>query len=116
MEVTMAASIDLVTDVTRYGSSSFVRLIAAMPAGEPIRTSITIEAPFEPSDLAVTEAALLATVALAMQRNCPLRVHGRISRSLRHSIDLYQKTCSCWWPHRYRPIPIEVDVVDDTPP
>jgi hypothetical protein len=112
----MGVSIDLATDVTREGCSNVVGSTAFMPGGETIRTKFIIEAPFEPSDLAVTECSLLAMVALAMQRKYPLRVRGKISRSLRHSIDLYQRACSCWWPHRYKPIPIEVDVADDKLP
>ena len=111
----MAASIDVTTEVIRDRSATIVGLNAAA-ASESIRVAFKIEAPFEPNELAVTEAALLASVALAMQRRCALRLRGKVSRSLRHSIDLYQKTCSGWWPHRYRPIPIEVDVVDDAPP
>ena len=59
---------------------------------------------------------LVAAIALAMQRKCTLRVHGKVSCSLRHTIDLYQRALACWWPHRYRQVQIEVDVVDDEPP
>ena len=69
-----------------------------------------------PTDRAATEAMLIASIALAMQQGSVLRVKGKVSRSLRHTIDLYQEACAWWFPERYRRIEIEAEVLDDLAP
>jgi hypothetical protein len=108
--------IEVWLEAERAGAGTSVGFRAETGEADPIRAQFLIEAPFEPTELAMTEAMLLATLALAMQRRQVLRIHGRVSRTLRHTIDPYQKICARWWPYRYKPIPVEVDVVDDRPP
>lgn len=108
--------IEVWLEVERAGAGTVVGFRALAGELNPVRARFVIEAPVEPSELAMTEAVLLATLALAMQRGEPLRVHGQVSRTLRHTIDLYQQICACWWPHRYRPIAVDVEVVGDQPP
>jgi hypothetical protein len=83
---------------------------------ETFRVDFTIEEAVQTTEVAVSEAMLLAAIALAMQRKAALRLRGKVSRSLRHTLDLYQDACAFWWPHRYRKVPVEVDLVDDRPP
>ena len=112
----MGGTIQITPEVTRRGTATLVGFTTAPPEGDPIQVQFAIEDSFEPSELAVTEAMLVAAIALAMQRKCTLHVNGKVSRSLRHTVDLYQRALACWWPHRYRQVQIEVDVVDDEPP
>lgn len=112
----MGPTIDINPEVSHNNSSTLVGFTASTADGKSIQVSFAVEAPFQPTELAVTEAMLLAALALAMQRNSVLRIRGSVSRSLRHTVDLYQRACACWWPHRYRMVPIEVDVVDDQVP
>jgi hypothetical protein len=111
----VASVIEIRTDVARNGAALTVGLTAFDGQAPPIRAHFVM--PDEaPGSLAVSEAALLATLALAMQRHAALRLHGQISQSLYHSIDLFQHACAAWWPQRYRKIPIEADLVPDRPP
>ena len=112
----LARTIDINPEIVHNKTATLVGFTASTADGESIEVSFTVEAPVEPTELAVTEAMLLAALALAMQRNSVLRIRGKVSRSLRHTVDLYQIACACWWPHRYRMVPIEVDVVDDQVP
>jgi hypothetical protein len=108
--------IEVWLEAERASAGTRVGFRAETGERDPIRAQFSIEPPFEPSELAMSEAMLLATLALAMQRRRPLRLHGQVSRTLWHTIDLYQRICANWWPHRYKPIPVEVEVVDDRPP
>jgi hypothetical protein len=101
------------SDVLQNGERTLVEFIISSTVDEPIKVHFEIETPVVLGRQAVGEAMLLGTLALAMQRNSALRLRGIVSRSLRHSVDLYQNACVYWWPHRYRKIPIDVDVVDD---
>jgi hypothetical protein len=108
-------TIDIEPKAVRNGNSISVGFATSVD-DERFQVDFTLEEAIEVGEVAVCEAMLLAAMALAMQRNAVLRVRGRISRSLRHTVDLYQEACAYWWPHRYRRIPVEVDVVDDRPP
>lgn len=108
--------IEVWLEVERADAGTAVGFRALAGDLNPVRAGFFIETPVEPSELAMTEAVLLATLALAMQRGEPLKIHGRVSRTLRHTVDLYQQICARWWPHRYRPIPVDVEIVDDRPP
>jgi hypothetical protein len=66
-----------------------------------------------PTDRAATEAMMIASIALAMQQRSVLRVKGKVSRSLRHTIDLYQEACAWWFPERYRRVEIEAELLED---
>jgi hypothetical protein len=112
----MSAVIDVVPEVHRRGALTVVGFTASVRGRDPFTVQFEMEGLPQPSDRAVTEAMMIASVALAMQQQCTLRVEGRVSRSLRHTIDLYQDACAWWWPQRYRKMPIEVDVIDDQPP
>ena len=107
--------IEIKPEVDQTGSATIIQFTTSTGDGESFKLEFAVEELYQPSPLAVSEAMLLATIALAMQRKRALRVHGKISRSLRHSIDLYQEACSCWWPRRYCKVPIEVDIADDQP-
>jgi hypothetical protein len=106
-------TLDVDADVLQNGDKTVVEFIISSTIDDPIKVRFEIEKPLVPGKQAVDEAMLLATLALAMHRGSTLRLRGNVSRSLRHSVDLYQKACTYWWPHRYRKIPIEVDVMDD---
>lgn len=111
----MTAVIEVVPDVRWRGPHPVVGFTTSTRDRNSLTVEFEIEGSSEPSELAVTEATMIASIALAMQQKCPLRVRGGVSRSLRHTIDLYQEACLWWWPQRYRKVPIEVDVVDDQP-
>jgi hypothetical protein len=113
--VKMDRLIEIKPEVDQTGSATIIQFTTSTGDGESFKLEFAVEELYQPSPLAVSEAMLLATIALAMQRKRALRVHGKISRSLRHSIDLYQEACSCWWPRRYCKVPIEVDIADDQP-
>jgi hypothetical protein len=112
----MTALIDVVPEVSRRGSLTVVGFTTSARDRSPLTVEFEIEGLAEPSDLAATEAMMIASVALAMQQQCGLRIHGSVSRSLRHTIDLYQEACAWWWPQRYRRVHIDVSIVDDQPP
>jgi hypothetical protein len=108
-------TIEIEPTLARHLNSISVGFTASVD-DETFEVDFTIEDAVEPTEVAVSEAILLAALALAMQRKAALRIRGRVSRSLRHTVDLYQEACAYWWPHRYRKVPVEVDVVDDQPP
>jgi hypothetical protein len=111
----ISRTIEIEPKLVRNGNSISVGFTTSVD-DQTIQVDFTVEKAVEPTETAATEAMLLAAIALAMQRKAALRVRGRVSRSLRHTVDLYQEACAYWWPHRYRRVPIEVDVVDDQPP
>ena len=108
--------IDVTPEVYRRGSTTVVGFTTSTRDRSSITVQFEMEGMPEPSELAATEAMTIAAIALAMQQRCALRVHGRVARSLRHTIDLYQEACAWWWPQRYRKVPIEVGILDDRPP
>ena len=112
----VAAVIDVVPEFYRKGTTTVVGFTASARNRGPFSVQFELENLSEPSDRALTEAMMIASVALGMQQQCALRIHGNVARSLRHTIDLYQEACAWWWPQRYRKVPIEVGVVDDQPP
>lgn len=112
----MSGLIEVVPQVYLEGATTVVGFTASAPNRLKYDVRFELEGLPAPSECAVTEASMIASVALAMQRRCVLRVRGKVCRSLRHTIDLYQDACAWWWPHRYQKIAIEVDVVDDQPP
>jgi hypothetical protein len=112
----MGDTIEVRSEIARNGSALTVAFVAFAGSNQPIRMQYVLPDLTEPGTLALGEAMLISTIALAMQRRAVLRVHGQVSRSLRHTIDMFQPACAAWWPQRYQPIPIEVDVVDDRPP
>jgi hypothetical protein len=112
----MSAVIDVVPEVCHRGFLTTVGFTARIRDRDPVAVQFEMEDCPEPGELAVTEAMMIAAIALAMQQRCVLRVQGRVSRSLRHTVDLYQQACAWWWPQRYETVPIDVDVVDDQPP
>jgi hypothetical protein len=112
----MTTVIDVVPEIRRRGPLTTVGFTTSSRDRNPFTVEFQMDGLPEPSELAATEAMMIASIALAMQQQCRLRVRGSVSRSLRHTIDLYQEACAWWWPQRYRKIPIDVDVVDDRPP
>ncbi len=110
------AVIEIAPDVRRHGPTTIVGFTTSTPERGPLSVQFELEGQAELSERAVTEAMMIASIALAMQQRCVLRVHGNVSRSLRHSIDLYQEACAFWWPQRYQKVAIEVGVVEDQPP
>ena len=112
----MTRVIDVVPEVRRRGSLTTIGFTTSARDRNPLTVEFQIDDLPEPTELAVTEAMMIASIALAMQQQCGLRIRGSVSRSLRHTIDLYQEACAWWWPQRYHKVPIDVDIVDDKPP
>lgn len=109
----MPTWIDVAPEVRQCGSLTTVGFSTRVRDRDAFTVRFEMEDSPAPSDLAAAEAMMLASIALAMKQHCGLRVRGNVSRSLRHTIDLYQEACAWWWPQRYRKVPIDVDVVDD---
>ena len=70
----MTGVIDVVPEIHRSGSRTVVGFTTSSGGQNPLVVEFEMEGLPEPSELAATEAMTIASIALAMQQQCDLRV------------------------------------------
>lgn len=63
----------------------------------------------------VLDGFVFGIIFIAMQQGCPVKVHGRLSRSAIFNLAEYQSAWACWRPEKYRRVDILPDEIVDLP-